>query len=49
MSKEERHHQFMLAKVYTQRFKQSFLNKCIFNDFANLVIRYILTITLTHL
>ena len=47
MSKEERDHQFMLPKVYTERFKQSFLNKCLFNDFLNLVIQYILTITLT--
>jgi hypothetical protein len=30
---EERDHQFMLPKVYTERFKQSFLNKCLFNDF----------------
>ena len=29
----ERDHQFMLPKVYTERFKQSFLNKCLFNDF----------------
>ena len=42
MSKEERDHQFMLPKVYTERFKQSFLNKCLFNDFLNLVIQYIL-------
>jgi hypothetical protein len=28
MSKEERDHQ-----AYTERFKQSFLNKCLFNDF----------------
>jgi hypothetical protein len=49
MSKEERDHQFMLRKVYTERFKQSFLNKCLFNDFYNFVIQHILTITLTHL
>jgi hypothetical protein len=30
----ERDHQFMLPKVYTERFKQSFLNKCLFNDFC---------------
>jgi hypothetical protein len=33
IAKEERDHQFMLPKVYTERFKQSFLNKCLFNDF----------------
>ena len=49
ISKEERDHQFMLPKVYTERFKQSFLNKCLFNDFKNFVIQFILTVTLTHL
>ena len=39
----------MLPKVYTERFKQSFLNKCLFNDFKNFVIQFILTVTLTHL
>ena len=29
----ERDHQFLLPKVYTERFKQSFLNKCLFNNF----------------
>ena len=29
----ERDHQFILPKVNTERFKQSFLNKCLFNDF----------------
>ena len=33
MSKEERDHQFVLPKVYTERFKQSILNKCLFNEF----------------
>jgi hypothetical protein len=32
MSKEERDHQFMLPKVYTERFKQSFLNKAYSRD-----------------
>jgi hypothetical protein len=32
ISKEERDHQFMLTKVYTEHFKQSFLYKCRFND-----------------
>ena len=50
MSKEEHDHQFMLPKIYTERFIQSFLiNKCLFNGFLNLVKRYILTKTLTHL
>ena len=37
MSKEERDHQFLLPKVYTERFKQSLLNKCLFNDFRILL------------
>jgi hypothetical protein len=61
----ERDHQFMLPMVYTERFKQSFLNKYLsmillylicterFKQFLmifkNFVVRYILTVTLTHL